>query len=176
MWCGVWCGWSSPDQPVVSATSAAAPRDRGATLVWVRRVVIGQKFDPTSLLRIVERRGAFWGVKTHTSSLFPSSQEGRSPGQAMGLPALFSHNVPIRLPTDLAVVRSATAHADHRCEPCRLIVTSSRREPLLGLVVVIVIINAGVLVWFFAECWEWGLNEETPLSWGRLPLVLVVLP
>ena len=41
-----------------------------------------------------------------------------------------------------------SAAADHRCEPCRLIVASSRCEPSLGPVVVVVIIDIVVLICF----------------------------
>ena len=92
----------------------------------------------------------------------PPSREGRSPGRAMGLPALFSHGVPICPPTDLIVVVVGSATADHRCEPCRLVIASSRCEPLLGLVVVAVIANIVVLV-CFSQSARNGVSMKRPI-------------
>ena len=48
-------GWSSPDRPVVSALSAAAPLDRGAHLGWVGHFVVSRRSTNHSFPRFRPR-------------------------------------------------------------------------------------------------------------------------
>ena len=144
----------------------ALQRIRGAPhVVWVGRVVIGHKSDQTfrSALSVVEPH--FWG-------------ENRSPPR---LPPFLGELVDRSGHGSAGVVFSwlvcPSAHGPRLCcfWVCRgrpsLRALSARRNCLVsfgGLVErrLAVRRRRAPLV----GRWEWGLGEETPTSWGRLPL------
>ena len=117
---------------------------------------------PNVSLHAVSRGAALFGEKADPPLACPPSWESWSTGR---LPVSLLHGLSVRPPTDLIFVVFGSARADHRLEPCRLIESlgelwwargKTARHPLS--------------LCAFGRVLGMEFDEETPTSWGRLPL------
>ena len=138
-------------------------RIRGAPHgVWVGRVVIGRKSDQTFRFALSVVEPHFWGENRSPPRLPPLLVDRSGHGSASVAfswlvcpsahgPRLCCFWVCRGRPSlrALSARRNCLVSFDGLVE--RRLAVRRRRAPLVGR-------------------WGWGLNEETPTSWGRLPL------
>ena len=118
---------------------------------------------PNVSLHAVGRGATFFREKTDPLLACPPSWESWLTGH---LPVSLLHGLSVRPPTDLVFV--VFRGLPGQTIVLSLVGSSNCLVSFGGLVErrLVVRRHCAPLV----GCWEWGLNEETPTSWGRLPL------